>query len=194
VTEPRDGAPEEPLEPIDGELDDDDGGERPDDADVDTIEAEILDEAETEAIEADEADTDDYDAAVREIGGEAPVTTAAERRSSATKRRSGATTATSRVPTPSEIAVHVKDDVSKWFVLGTVAVFVLILLNGMFLGSGGLLRPLSTPTPSASPSASPSGSATPSGTASPSGSASPSASPSVAPSATPAASASPSAS
>ena len=49
MTEPRDGAPEEPLEPIDGDIDDiddelvDDGiGERPDDADVDTIEAELL--------------------------------------------------------------------------------------------------------------------------------------------------------
>ena len=77
----------------------------------------------------------------------------------------GTTTAASRAPSPSEIAVHVKDDVSKWFVIGTVAVFVLILLNGILLGSGGLLRPLPTPTPSASPSASPS--AGPSGSASP---------------------------
>jgi hypothetical protein len=52
----------------------------------------------------------------------------------------------------------VREDWSKVFVIATVAVFVVILLNGVLLGTGGLLRPLATPTPipTESPSASPS--------------------------------------
>jgi len=160
VTEPRDRAPDEPiddepLEPIDDDID----AEAPiDDADVDEIEGELLDEAEAEAIEAEEAGIDDYDAALREVAGEdVPVpATPAGRRPSVRGRTTGK--APARAPSPSEIAVHVREDWSKVFVIATVAVFVVILLNGVLLGTGGLLRPLATPTPipTESPSASPS--------------------------------------
>ena len=175
MTEPRDRAPDEPLEPvnddladevvedIDAELDTDDIDAEIDDTDVDEVEGELLDEAEAGAIEAAEAGIDDYDAAIREVAGEdVPVTTGAERRTSAQRRAQG--TAQTRPRSPSEIAVHVREDWSRAFVIITVAVFVAILLNGILLGTGGLLRPVATPTtiPTESPSASPSSSPSPS--------------------------------
>jgi len=186
VTDRRDRAPDDDIEDIDAEGDMEADDERPiDDADVDAIEDDILDEAEAGAIEADEAAIDDYEAAVREVAGEsAPPVVApipAERREA--KRRPAATT---RAPSPSEVAVHVREDVSRFFVIATVAIFSLILLNGLLLGTGGFLRPLATPTPtptespSASPSPSASGSPTGSPTTSPSLTASPAASPSPA--------------
>ena len=112
-----------------------------------------------------------------------------------------------RAQTASDIAVHVDDRASAIFVIGVIAVFVLILLNAVVLGKGGLLTPIPSPTPfpslvpgtqapppSAPASASPSGSVAPaaSGSATPSSSASPSATGSAAPSATPKPSATPS--
>ncbi|MBA2373317.1 MAG: hypothetical protein H0V74_03820, partial [Chloroflexi bacterium] len=47
------------------------------------------------------------------------------------RRARGAPAVPARAPTPSDRAVHVRDDVSKVFVIGTVAVFALILLNGL---------------------------------------------------------------
>ena len=70
------------------------------------------------------------------------------------------------VPTPSEKAVHVREDVSKVFVIAAVAVFVAILLNGLLFGTGGLFTPIATPSPS--PSAAPSASASAGPSASPS--------------------------
>lgn len=176
MTEPRDRAPDEPIDdesvhPIDDDIDD----EAPlDDADVDEIDDELLHDAEAEGIEGEEAVIDDYEAAVREVAGEdVPVASvAAERRPSARGRAVGKTPA--RAPSPSEIAVHVREDWSKVFVIATVAVFVVILLNGMLLGTGGLLRPLATPTPI--PTESPSVSASPSASEPASPAASPSAS------------------
>ena len=144
MTDPRDRAPEEPLEPVDDDIDDidddiDEDGERIDDADINAIDDDLADDDAVEAV-------DDYDAAVQEISGEgvAPAAgpSAGERRAA---QRRGSTKAT-RAPSPSEVAVHVREDVSKFFVIATVAVFVLILLNGLLLGTGGLLRPLATPT------------------------------------------------
>ncbi len=188
MTEPRDRAPDEPLEPadddladevvkdIDAELDtydvdarddtidaEDVEGADIDDADVDEAEGELLDEAEADAIEAEQAGIDDYEAAIREVAGEdVPIATPAERRTSAQRRAEGKRT--TRAPSPSEIAVHVREDWSRAFVIIAVGVFVAILLNGMLLGTGGLLRPIATPTPipTESPSASPSSSASPS--------------------------------
>jgi hypothetical protein len=88
------------------------------------------------------------------------------------KRGRSAPAAAPRTPTPSEVAVHVREDVSKIFVIVSVLAFVAILLNGIVLGSGGLLT--TTPSPTASPSPTPSASASPA--------ASPSASPTTAPS------------
>ena len=103
---------------------------------------------------------DDYDAAVREVAGEdvAPAAAAAAAGAATipTKKR-GAQPAPTHVPTPSEKAVHVREDVSKVFVIAAVAVFVAILLNGLLFGTGGLFTPIATPSPS--PSAAPSASA-----------------------------------
>ena len=111
-----------------------------------------------------------------------------------------------RAQTASDIAVHVDDRASAIFVIAVIAVFVLILLNAVVLGKGGLLTPIPSPKPipslvpgtqapppSASASASPGGSVAPaaSGSPTPSGSASPSATGSAAPSATPKPSATP---
>ena len=71
--------------------------------------------------------------------------------------RSAARNRPTHVPTPSEKAVHVREDVSKVFVIAAVAVFVAILLNGLLFGTGGLFTPIATPSPS--PSAAPSASA-----------------------------------
>jgi hypothetical protein len=244
VTQPRDGAPDDPLEPMDdeaevdaaaaaepdsdaeteqaaaepeqaaaemasepGDVDDADlevAGELGDDEGAD--EADELEEVDDEDAEdedldaAGEAEIDDYDAAIREVAGEAVPAAAiptARRQTSAERRAVG--TSTVRAPSPSEIAVHVKENVSRYYVIAAVAVFVIIYLNALLLGTGGLLRPLATPTaiptesPSASPSASGSASASPSAAESASASpsaASPVASPSAAPSGSPAASAS----
>lgn len=193
MTEPRDRAPDEPLDstdepPLDQTIDDDIDaagaeGETIDDADVDEIESELLDETEAEAVETEQAAIDDYEAALREVAGEdVPVAAAAaEPRSPGRHRTEGK--APSRAPSPSEIAVHVREDWSKVFVMAAVAVFVVILLNGMLLGTGGLLRPLATPTPSATASPSPSTSASASPSAASPSAASPSADPAASPSA-----------
>ena len=119
-----------------------------------------------------------------------------------------------RAQTASDIAVHIDDRASAIFVIGVIAVFVLIVLNAVVLGKGGLLTPLPSPKPipslvpgtqapppTAPASAAPSGSVVPGASGSPaasasastpSGSASPSATASAAPSATPKPSAAPS--
>src|SRR5919197_489629 len=64
---------------------------------------------------------------------------------------------------PSGLAVHIDDRVSKVFVIGSVVVFVLILLNGVLLGSGGFLSATATPPPSSAASPPPTGPAPASG-------------------------------
>jgi hypothetical protein len=106
------------------------------------------------------------------------------------RRRGVAQPAVAAVPEP---AIRIKDRASSLFVIITVAAFVLIFLNALLLGNGGIFNPYVPPTepptpsivesPSASGSAAPSGSASPSGSVAPSGSAAPS--PSVAPSVSP---------
>jgi hypothetical protein len=76
----------------------------------------------------------------------------------------------------------VREDISKVFVILAVAVFAIILLNGFLLGTGGVLRPLPTATPSTSPSPSASTTVGPSGSPSAGASASPSAGASASPS------------
>lgn len=99
-------------------------------------------------------------------------------------------------PTPSERIVHIEARASRVFVAVTVGVFVLILLNALLLGKGGVLAPAATSTPLASVSASPAGStsASPGVSGSPSASAGPSGSPSAAAPSTSPAGASPGAS
>lgn len=92
-------------------------------------------------------------------------------------------------PSVSEQAVHITDRASSAFVVGTVAVFVLILLYGILLGRAGIVSDaLATPTPvptavpslTAAPSASESLGPSASASAVPSASASGVASPSPA--------------
>jgi len=197
VTEPRDRAPDDDLDSEDVATDDvederddldlEDGVDDLEDAGIDHI-----DDEGDDLDAGDEAEVDDYDAAVREIAGEAApaaAATAAERRSSAARRRTPGKQA-SRAPTPSEVAVHVRENVSRTFVIAAVAIYIVILLNGIFLGTGGVFRPLPTPapTPSESPSASPSSSASPSASTSASPTTSAPASPSTSAPASPSAS------
>ncbi len=111
-----------------------------------------------------------------------------------TWRRAAPPPSATRAPTVSEVAVQVSDPASKIFVVGTVVVFVSILLFGIFLGNGGVLSATPTPEPTAVPTASPSAAPSASVSVSPSGSASaaPSGSGSAAPSASAAPSLSPS--
>lgn len=65
-------------------------------------------------------------------------------------------------------SARITDRASAIFVLLTLGVFVLILLNGMVLGRGGLLTPIPTPGPvpsiTAAPTVAPSASPAPSAT------------------------------
>jgi hypothetical protein len=189
VTEPRDGAPDD-LEP---EPIDDEGASAleegaPDEIDDEAIVADL--EAESEA-DVD-AEVDAYDAAVREVAGEEPAAVPPPvARPGAPGPRRRPTTPAQRAPSPSEIAVHVREDWSKAFVIVTAAVYIGILLYGLLFGHGGFFTPLAAPTPipteapSASPSAEPSASGSPGASPSASPSAAPSASPSAAASASP---------
>jgi hypothetical protein len=173
MTDPRAGAPGET--PEDGEPADEAIADKTADA------AEVTEPVPVVAGDPVEADPDLAPDERRPV----PRDRARERES-----RARAARATPVVPSPSDQAVHVDDRISKLFVVATVVVFLLILLNGLLLGRNGLLSPAPTPTPVASatvaPGASPSGSASPgaSGSASPSasGSASPAASTSPSPS------------
>lgn len=194
MTEPRDGAPDDHERgPIDDEVAEEVDEGAPDEIDDESIEDDLVDESEADV----DAEVDDYGAALREVAGEEPavVPPPGGRPAERGPRRRPAAPA-QRGPSPSEVAVHVREDWSKAFVIITAAIFTLILFNGLVLGRGGLLTPIATPTPtpseapSESPSASPSGSAAPSASAAPSPS--PVASPSISASPSAAASASPS--
>lgn len=178
MTEPENDAPKgaEPTE-SDEELD---GG--PDDEldeELDATEADLEPEPGTELAEdIDEATESEGIADEDELVAAPP----------AGARRPGAPAAAA-APVP-ERAIRVEDRISKIFVLGTVGVFLVIMLNGVFFGVGGVFTPFVSPTPAptASPSAvvspSPSASVAPSasGSAAPSGSGTPSPAGSAAPS------------
>jgi hypothetical protein len=183
VTEPRDGAPDDPesealdaadasdleeaSEPsVDESEDFEDGA--PLEIDDEDIQDDLIDEKEAQEV-------DDYDAAVREVAGAPVVAPPPARpgdRGPRLRRRSQA--ATQRAPSPSEIAVHVREDWSRAFVILTVAVFTAILLNALLFGHGGFFTPLATPTPEPTESAEPSESVAPSESVEPSESAEPS--------------------
>jgi hypothetical protein len=216
MTKPDDRAPDAHPEamPNDEALD---GDELPED---DALDEEDVagEDAEAEEAEAEEAvGPAKGDLGKRQAAKGAASTTERRGRESAASRGEGRNSGrgargsrepavTQRAQTASDIAVHVDDRASAIFVMAVIAVFVLILLNAVVLGKGGLLTPIPSPKPipslvpgtqapppSASASASPSGSVAPaaSGSSTPSGSASPSATGSAAPSATPKPSATP---
>jgi hypothetical protein len=67
-----------------------------------------------------------------------------------------------RAPTQSELAVRVTDNASRVFVIGTVVIFVSILLWGLIGGTGGFLTTTPAPTVAPTVSVAPSVSASPS--------------------------------
>ena len=171
MTEPRDGAPDEELdpEPVDDRARTDDAEAPESDAaeplegddDLDGTpqplddEDDLIDDSEADV----DAEVDDYDAAMAEVSGTGPVPPPVSRRDREPRTRGQAKP--TRAPSPSEIAVHVREDWSRAYVLIVVIVFVGILLYGLILGHGGLLTPLPTPSPepSETPSTSPSAAA-----------------------------------
>jgi len=142
----------------------------------------------------DPPDDDDFDELDKELEAEVQAQRSGGRPSKAARageepagrRRFGgrgpAATPAPAVATPSETAVHVGDRWSTAFVVGAVAIFVLIFLNGILLGTGGALRPIPTPAPIVTPvpTARPSATVRPSITPAPSPSVTPSAAPSAA--------------
>lgn len=68
------------------------------------------------------------------------------------RRRGGPAPVAHRAPTQSELAVRVTDNASRFFVIGTVIVFIAILGFGLLGGSGGFLT--NTPEPTVAPSVS----------------------------------------
>jgi hypothetical protein len=220
MTEPKDSAPDEPTS--DGASDQrSDAADERRDADAEaaraeaeaaaqaanelddhelatgaTADAEPPDDLGDEPVETDDA-KGDGSATTPDVGSAARAAPAipAPRGSGRDTQRPG-----TKAATPAQVidpSIRVGDRASAIFVLGTVAVFVLIFLNAMLLGTGGTLHPyvIRSPKPTASasvpasvaPSASssPAASGSPSTSASPapSGSAGPSAAPSTAPSA-----------
>ena len=140
---PRDEAGTEPpiedegrtVEP-DGALDEgaDDGDARPaaDDLDVD-IDDDTLVEDDGELAE-DEMAAVPAEADVQRVRGMRP----SERRAARSSERTHLTI---------DPSLRIQDRASALFVVLTVAVFAVILLNGIVLGKGGFLAPLATPTP-----------------------------------------------
>lgn len=189
MTDDRDAVPGEPPTTDADELeatDTDAGGTGTDAPDFAGPEADT-DETVIETPDSRHGPGADAEAGPAEAAAAAGAAAPGRRPIRPSERRAARGVATT-APTPSEQAVHVEDRASKWFVIGSIAVFVAILLNAMLLGQGGALVPDPTPTPvptassPASPPVSPSVSGSPAAGASPSAGASPPASRSAAPS------------
>lgn len=134
--------------------------------------------------EVDEADDDDFEeeapaAPSRRGGRDREPAPARGRAAKADDRDEG------HGPVGADGAIRITDNPSKWFVIGTIAIFVLILLNGMILGVGGLATPIPTPTPVVTPAPTVKASATPRATAGATATPAASAAASAAPGATP---------
>ena len=126
--------------------------------------------ATTPEIEPEPAVAEPEPAAAEEAAAAEPEPAAAVAAVVGTARRREAAPATPlRAPTPSEVATRVTDPASRIFVIGSVVVFLAILVFGLVGGHGGLLT--TTPPPTLRPvpaSAAPSPSAVPSRSAAPS--------------------------
>jgi hypothetical protein len=127
---------------------------------------EIEDELDAEAGEDEGVDDELEEETVVPLGVEpaGPLVTATG--AAVPRRRQTPPPSVQRAPTQSELAVRVTDNLSRVFVIGTVAVFVAILAWGLLGGSGGILTatpaPTATPSVSAAPSESLEASASPS--------------------------------
>ena len=164
MSERPNDSPDEPIDKIEPETAEAAADEvEPDDATHDTIANEI-------------DDADDFE------GVEAAVDVRRPMRPSERRAHRAGTDGSKLHVDPS---TRIMDRASAIFVLVTLGVFVLILLNGMLLGRGGLLTPIPTPGPvpsiTAAPRAAPAPTATPAPTASPAPTATPSPAPTAAP-------------
>lgn len=129
-------------------------------AEADEIESE-LEAEEREAGEEGEFDDELEEETVVPLGVEpaAPLV-AATGTAAVPRRRMAPPPSVQRAPTQSELAVRVTDNASRFFVIGTVIIFVVILLWGLVGGTGGFLT--ATPAATAAPSVSVEASASPS--------------------------------
>lgn len=199
MTEPKDDALE-PLEPA-GEA----AAEPEDAADLtdaqlaaatDFAEAEVdEDEADEERGIDDDAEGEEDDFEPDELEPAPPPRRLSareraeeyERRGAAAGRRGPREPKAQRTQFPIDPALRIKDPVSSYYVAGSIAVFVLILLYAMAFGHQGAFTPRPTPRPTPAVTAAPSVSASPgaSGSAAPSASVAPTAMPTAAPTGAP---------
>ena len=144
-------------------------------AEVDEIESELeaeeaevddeleADEAELEADDELEAEGDELDDELEEeTAVPLGVEPAAPLGAAVPRRRVPPPPSVQRAPTQSELAVRVTDNASRVFVIGTVVIFVSILLWGLVGGTGGFLTTTPAPTVAPTVSVAPSVSASPS--------------------------------
>ena len=132
------------------------------DPERDAAEADEI-ESELEAEEGEDGEFDDEleEETVVPLGVEpAGPLVAATGTAAVPRRRQAPPPSVQRAPTQSELAVRVTDNASRFFVIGTVVIFVAILLWGLVGGTGGFLT--ATPGPPAAPSVSVEASASPS--------------------------------
>ena len=126
-------------------------------AEADEIEAEGAEGAELEAEKAEaEEET------VVPLGVEPAAPLAAATGAAVPRRRVPPPPSVQRAPTQSELAVRVTDNASRIFVIGTVVIFVAILLWGLVGGTGGFLTTTPAPTVAPTVSVAPNVSASPS--------------------------------
>lgn len=135
------------------------------DPERDAAEADEID-SELEAEDGEEGDEGEFDDELEEetvvpLGVEpaAPLVTATGT-AAVPRRRQAPPPSVQRAPTQSELAVRVTDNASRFFVIGTVVIFVAILLWGLIGGTGGFLT--ATPGITAAPSVPVEASASPS--------------------------------
>ncbi len=154
MTDRPEGTPGEPAGPV----------EAPEPEAAEAIdEVEIEDgsfEGDTDDAEFDDAEDDLEDEPVV-LPGVEPAPLVAATGGAVARRRGASTPAVQRAPTPSEVAVHVTDNTSRFLVIATVVVFVAILAWGLLAGTGGLLTATPAPTVAPSVSAAPSASVSP---------------------------------
>ena len=165
-------------------------GDTPDRAELAAAEnaalLEAIEEAEAEGLEPGPEAFADVEAEAEAGRRQAALVEAAEAAAASSRKkrdkRASVRPASVATTVPAEQLPYVDDRFSKYWVAAIIVTFVAIVGYGIFLGQGGILTPLPSPTPTlaTAPSASPS----PSPTANPSASG-PSTGPSTSPSAAP---------
>jgi hypothetical protein len=190
MTDPRRGAPGDT--PDDGDAMEAPAATQADEVTAEAIPAEAEEPTEPAipvAVEGDPVEADpDFAADTQRPAGRERERVGERDRERERDARGTRQRAVAPVASPSEQAVHVDDRISSLFVAVIVAVFVLIILNGLLLGRNGALSPRPTPTPVPTVTAAPSVGPSPSVTVSPAASGSPVASGSPAASGSPVAS------